>query len=511
MRDHPVFAVFKGTVPSVERMFHAAQRHLTALAAALAAVFAMAATADGATTAQRLTATTANVPGWNEMFLGGGIYMFNRPGGYYLGRIFDGEQFLATDEHVSVPQLGGGRQKYFWGRAAAMPGVCMWLGPRATSTSANSFVTPSGTEPAPDCASHDSARSQLAIAPSPDRPNDSRFGEDFNCPEGAVGGPQPTKVLPGEPRQFYYNVQWRRTGDRYVAGGGLPNPGGQITVKAGETVKYRFASGGMAVVYHPIHGWGFIERAAIAPATGRWGFEAPDWELRCDQQPATIALGGAVPGSLIETEFINGPQGAVPLGGDWDNSGAASAGYFSEGAFHLRNENSPGAADHQVVFGRATDRPITGDWNGDGADSPGVFRDGQFELTDKTSNGKASAVDTLALGAAGDIPVAGDWDGDGIDTAGVFSSGRFTLADVNAPGTGSTSFLFGRPGDIPVAGDWDGDGIDTVGVKRGGVFVLAATNVEHADLIIFALDASGGQAVAGDWNGDGVDTVGVAG
>lgn len=494
-------------------MFRVGQTNLRALAAIIAALCAAfsAPAADASVRAERLVVTTQNVPGWDAMFAGGGVYLFNRPGGYYLGRVFDGDEFFATDHHVSVPQTGGGQQLYYWGSPAASPDTCVWIGPRATSTTETDFVTPTGEARLHQCSADDPARAALAVTPSADRPNDARFGDRFNCPHGGVGGAQETTVAAGGDHPFYYNVRWRRDGDRLVAGDGLPNPSGALTVEARSPILYRYSSGEMSIVYHPVHGWGFVPRAAVAPVEGKWGFESVgSWQINCDERPAMFRFAGA---NRDESgSFISGPVAAEPVAGDWDGDGHDSTGYLSRGVFELRDANTAGAPQRYVVFGATGDRPVAGDWDGNGTDSPGVYRAGTFYLTDVVATGEAPVVHTFDLGDRDSIPLAGDWDGDGIDTAGTYTNGIFKFARTNTPGAAVDTISFGEPGDQPLAGDWDADGDDDIGIYREGVFVLAEpAGYAAVHATVFPFGAPGDRPITGDWDADGTDFVAVKG
>lgn len=189
----------------------------------------------------------------------------------------------------------------------------------------------------------------------------------------------------------------------------------------------------------------------------------------------------------------------------------------SSNSFLLRNSNSAGQADQQIVFGQSGDQPIAGDWNGDGTDKPGVFRpsSGQFLL--RLING---TIITVNFGQAGDLAVVGDWDGNGIDTPGVFNpaTGQWQLTNGfkgqnlnnNSPGVNFT-FILGQNGDVPVVGDWDNNVIDGVGAFRTGNsnWFLSNGFQGTVDIAPFIFGNLGSKPSAGDWNGDGVDTVGV--
>ena len=64
---------------------------------------------------------------------------------------------------------------------------------------------------------------------------------------------------------------------------------------------------------------------------------------------------------------------------------ATTTGVFrpTDGHIFLKNSNSSGFADVDIVFGSPGDKPVAGDWNGDGRDTIGIFRNGVFFLRNK--------------------------------------------------------------------------------------------------------------------------------
>src|SRR4051794_13076735 len=109
----------------------------------------------------------------------------------------------------------------------------------------------------------------------------------------------------------------------------------------------------------------------------------------------------------------------------------------------LRNANTPGPADIELIRGDRGDRPVACDWNGDGTETVGVFRKGRFFLFD--SNEKdAQPVADFWFGNPGDQPLCGDWDGNGKDSVGVWRAGWFYLRNPNTTGPAQGAFPFGN-------------------------------------------------------------------
>ena len=191
----------------------------------------------------------------------------------------------------------------------------------------------------------------------------------------------------------------------------------------------------------------------------------------------------------------------------------------SEGAWFLRDSNTPGPADLTFSYGPAGVAwpPLAGDWNGDGVDTPGLFDpvNSAFFLRNACSPGPADLV--VGFGPPGSQwqPVAGDWNGDGVDTIGLYDpgSGAFFLKNGNSPGGADVVFAYGPAGSgwRALSGDWDGDGRDSVGLYNpaNGFFFLKNANAPGAADLVFGFGPSAATPLTGDWNGDGRDTIGV--
>ena len=186
-----------------------------------------------------------------------------------------------------------------------------------------------------------------------------------------------------------------------------------------------------------------------------------------------------------------GQAGDLPAAGNWSGGTKSSIGVLRSGTgqwFIDRNGNHQW--DGCVVdgcysgFGAPGDLPVAGDWNGTGFAKIGVFSNGQWFL-DANGNGAWDGCGTdlcLNFGQMGDWPVAGNWDGGLKAGVGVFRAGTWYL-DYNGNGKwdgcqqdgGQDLCLynsFGQVGDLPAAGDWNGDGKAKVGVFRNGTWYL---------------------------------------
>jgi hypothetical protein len=104
------------------------------------------------------------------------------------------------------------------------------------------------------------------------------------------------------------------------------------------------------------------------------------------------------------------------VAGDWNGDGIDTIGTFNAGSWALRNSNSAGAADINVLFGTAPGaRPVVGDWNIDGVDTIGVFLPANvfgaptFALNNVNANLTGLFDILAAFGVDGDLPVSGVW------------------------------------------------------------------------------------------------------
>jgi thermolysin len=216
-----------------------------------------------------------------------------------------------------------------------------------------------------------------------------------------------------------------------------------------------------------------------------------------------IYLRNSNTGGVADINLVYGNAGDQPIAGDWNGDHIDSLGIYRNGVFYLRNSNTTGPADMVFSFGAPSDQPVAGDWNGDGITTIGVYRPSTGVFYLRNSNSAGGADISFVLGNPGDIGIAGDWNGDGVTTTGVFrpSNGIIYLKNTNVSGFADIYLVYGNAGDKPLAGDWDGDGVDSVGIYRNGLFYLRNSNTQGFADLVFALGNNGDVPVAGDWNG----------
>jgi hypothetical protein len=79
--------------------------------------------------------------------------------------------------------------------------------------------------------------------------------------------------------------------------------------------------------------------------------------------------------------------------------------------FLLKNTNTGGEADIEIVYGAPGDQPLVGDWNGDGIQTIGVYRPSTREFLLKNTNTGGETDIEIVYGAPGDQSLVGDWNG----------------------------------------------------------------------------------------------------
>ena len=187
--------------------------------------------------------------------------------------------------------------------------------------------------------------------------------------------------------------------------------------------------------------------------------------------------------------FGNGLYSVVPVAGDWNGTGTAKIGVFSNGTWYLDmigNGVWDPSVDKVIAnFGQGLPNviPVTGDWNGTGTTKIGVFSNGTWYL-DMKGDGVwdggivDKVISNFGKGLPNVIPVTGDWDGTGTTKIGVFSNGTWYL-DMIGNGVWDPSvdkvianFGQGLPNVIPVTGDWNGTGTTKIGVFSNGIWYL---------------------------------------
>jgi hypothetical protein len=304
----------------------------------------------------------------------------------------------------------------------------------------------------------------------------------------------------------------RLVGHRNVRGAYQANPStttdcpGQLMNDRMPGVRDRLASSQEAPVgpRSPMMGLGVVS----VPLVGDWvgdGRVSAGWRVG----DRFYLEGGGAGGSDVVVRF--GRASDVPFVGDWNGDGRTTVGVRRGDRWLLRNANTEGPADHDFVFGRASDAVgVVGDWNGDGRTSVGFWRPGGFwSLRNDLSAGMGD--ERFTFGMAEDArPVVGDWNGDGRTTVGFWRPGGFwSLRNHHSAGWGDYRFTFGRAEDArPVVGDWNGDGRVTVGAVSGDEWLLRDRHAAGSRDGTWWFGAGPSTALMGDWNADGRQTPG---
>jgi len=262
---------------------------------------------------------------------------------------------------------------------------------------------------------------------------------------------------------------------------------------------------------------------------------------------------------IIRKKFTFGPNGGIPVVGDFSGDGIANIAVFHNGKWYI-DLNGNGIWDDEdllIQMGGPADQPVVGDWDGDGKTDIGIFgpmgahdhhliaaKPGlptDLNATISTipknvppdvavhtsmsnvramqhSTGGSVRLDVVdhvfQFGNEGDQAFTGDFTGDGISTIGVYRDGKWFIDktgtgkwDENAVLVNNADFGLG-PGGIPVIGDWNGDGIDKIGLFVDGVWFLDTTGDFRFDTRI-EFGQAGDRPVAGDFDGSGIAQLAV--
>jgi len=220
-----------------------------------------------------------------------------------------------------------------------------------------------------------------------------------------------------------------------------------------------------------------------------------------------LRLHNSTGSSDISTAF-NPASKPFPIVGDWTGTGFDTVGVYDQNnsVFSLRNSNTAGSPDEQLVFGNSNDTPLSGRWLFSATHAGvGVFRSSNGILYVQNALTTGFSDHAMVLGNPGDQGVAGDWTGRGYDGLGIFrpSGNAFYLVNQVADGVifSDINFLFGASTDLAITGDWIGQGHDGVGTFRpttGNIYLRNTLTTGVSDNA-FVYGVAGDQPVAGHW------------
>lgn len=210
-----------------------------------------------------------------------GVFVANRPGGLYMGRLFVGDAFSAVGP--SYKSLKG--ETYYQAHALGDVGACAWAGPSGRVENDAQWAKLTGTS---------SAACEPTISTWLGTSNRNRFNDGsalyshVNCPPpstedsdslGTFGGyTHTTGATP-----IYYNLDWSWNGVQYDAETARASVG---ELPAGTGVHYRYTTknGKFANVFMDGNsgsfGWAFINADAV-PQIGYWSpaSDPPNYKL----------------------------------------------------------------------------------------------------------------------------------------------------------------------------------------------------------------------------------------
>lgn len=201
---------------------------------------------------------------------GGGVILANRPGGFYMGRLFPGMTFDRDGAWYLSSENG---TNYAWGMAFGHSNACVWIGPSRGKSGFTAGKWASAGNPGKGRRRCDDAKKRWLA-----ERDASNLGSHFNCPPPSSSAHGTPKALLSEAR-LYWNIDW---GNDYE-GGPARDPGPMLS--KGTTVWYRFTTrdGNHVVVFVPGVGWGFLPVGVLDRSrTGTWSFpETPSELHRC--------------------------------------------------------------------------------------------------------------------------------------------------------------------------------------------------------------------------------------
>ncbi len=208
------------------------------------------------------------------------------------------------------------------------------------------------------------------------------------------------------------------------------------TLSGGSPIsQYSYGQGGDVFLMADWSGSGVATSAAVrGMRRGPAGSTALTWYVR-------MVEGEGAPDLVFEF----GRAGDIPVVGDWNGDGVATAGVVRGNRWLLRNSNSSGPPDLEFTFGQPGDIPVVGRWNDSGADMAGMVQGTTWRLR-TTASGSVE----FEFGQGDGVPVVGDWQGNGLDRPGWFTDGTWRLRNSLTSGDADSTFDYGASGDIPV-------------------------------------------------------------
>jgi hypothetical protein len=195
-----------------------------------------------------------------------GVFVSNRPGGLYMGRLFTGDAFSSD----GPPYISLKGETYYRARALGDVLECGWVGPSGKVDNDQAWALAAGTS---QSGCDPSVLSWLGTNTRVSFNDGSALYSHVNCPPPSTEDNESLGTFGGltyttKPTAVYYNVDWNWDGVQYDATTPRDQAG---EIPAGTAVFYRYTtkSGRFANVFFDgnsgSYGWAFIDRAAVTP------------------------------------------------------------------------------------------------------------------------------------------------------------------------------------------------------------------------------------------------------
>lgn len=187
---------------------------------------------------------------------GGGVLLANRPGGFYMGRLFPGYTF----DREGGWYKGENGSSYAFGMAWGNSNSCFWIGPSRGKKGFTAGQWATAAQPAKGTRCDKGEKDFLQAGDA------KNIGSHFNCPPPSKSAHGTEKKLTKD-APLYWNLDWRGG----YRGGPMKNGAG--IVPKGSSVWYRYTTNDQQhiVVFVPGIGWGFMPIGVLnREHTGTW-------------------------------------------------------------------------------------------------------------------------------------------------------------------------------------------------------------------------------------------------
>jgi len=199
---------------------------------------------------------------------GGGVIVANRPGGFYMGRLFPGMSFDREGAWYTSKENG---TSYAWGMAWGHSNVCAWIGPSRGKIGFTAGKWASAGKPGKG------SRCAASLQGFLQEGDAKNLASHWNCPPPTASAHGTEKVLTKD-THVYWNVDFAKQG---IDGGTLKDEGPKVAKGTHVWYRYTTRNGRFMVVFVPGVGWGYMPVGVLDRSrTGQWSFPEHPNELK---------------------------------------------------------------------------------------------------------------------------------------------------------------------------------------------------------------------------------------